>query len=497
MYHQFSLSGSQSRLIKGAAHTSPTASNPIGRALQASIFLTLVLGSLFSPCLASPSCVPSTQTPEDQTALIDQAISDRFEGVPAGAALKKRPTDVKIYEYDREPIKDREPFLLVHGLRGEYYPYFRWNKVADKLKKNPDFNRRYKIYLARYSTLDRLDEVVPKFKNAIASLYLAGKRKPISVMALSMGGNVSYEAIQDPDTDNKVRMLFTMGTPFHGSPLFTKEWMSYTVYKRLSWPWSRVDHNLAFKLYFSKNPNLQKDLTWDNADQAIPEVGKFWSRIPFGPSGRLSIADTMNYRLAKLNQEGKSKHKLITYGGYISNPYMVQGAKRRYLERAFMYPYFLMSSTFPAHFAREHPVLGFLNREITNVQVSKDLIKQSGTPFVYALNDGITPVSSAIFLPDDDKNLPVIAREQELEKLRDRLDVGLARCFKNVDHLTFIDGVRPMNKIRALVNPLVRDELNPKEGQKEIFDWILGDILKSDAVSGRLVEKTDTEKNKN
>ena len=54
-----------------------------------------------------------------------------------------------------------------------------------------------------------------------------------------------------------------------------------------------------------------------------------------------------------------------------------------------------------------------------------------------------------------------------------------------------------MNKIRALVNPLVRDELNPKEGQKEIFDWILGDILKSDAVSGRLVEKTDTEKNKN
>jgi hypothetical protein len=488
MYHQFSLSGSESPQTSKSSSVRSRYARFCAQTVAGLSALSIVLASCQAPAFASPSCVTTQQDVGTKTGLVSQSLSDRFDSLPAGKILKQRPNDVKIYEYDREPLGDRAPFLMVHGLRGEYYPYFRWQKVAERLNKSKDFATRYKIYLLRYSTLDRIDSVLPKFKEALNGLYLAGKQRPISLMALSMGGNISFEASQDKAVDDKIRMIFTMGTPFHGSPLFAKEWMSYTVYKRLSWPWSRIDHNLAFKLYFRKNPNLQKDLTWDNSDEAIPEVGKFWSKMPFGPSGRLTISDTTNFRLAKINEAAPNKHKLITYGGYISSPYLSQGAKR-YIERAFMYPYFLVSSTVPAHFAREHPVLGILNREITNVQVTKQMAKQAGTPFVYALNDGITPVSSAIFLPKAVAQTQLLGRELDLEKVRDKVDVGLARCFRNIDHLTFIDGVRPVNPIIALVNPLVRDELNPKDGQKEIFDWIVGDIQKFDLEQSKLVDR--------
>jgi hypothetical protein len=192
-------------------------------------------------------------------------------------------------------------YLLVHGLRGEYYPYFRWQKVAEKLAKSEVFSSKYKIYLVRYSSLDRFDQVLPKFKDALTSLYSATKQRPITMMALSMGGNIAYESLTDPNIESKVRLLFTMGTPFHGSPLFCKDWMNYTVYKRLSWPWTRIDHNLSYRFYFDRNPILRQDLAWDNADEAIPETGKFKSRLPFGPKGTLTVGDTINSRLTRVN----------------------------------------------------------------------------------------------------------------------------------------------------------------------------------------------------
>lgn len=442
-----------------------------------------ITSQAYIPATASPSRLATPGTIEQENVIAAQSLTDRFESLPAGKRLKKRPTDVKIYEFDREPIGKRSPFLMVHGLRGEYWPYFRWQKVADKLVKNPDFNASYKIYMVRYSSLDRIETVLPKFKEAFNHLYEVGKNRPIGMLALSMGGNLSYEALTDKDIEPKVKMLFTMGTPFHGSPLFCRDWMSYTLYKRLSWPWSRIDHSLAIRLYFSKNPALRKDLTWDNADAAIPDVGPFWSKLPFGPSGRLTLDNTENQRLIKVNSLPVDRTKLITYGGYILNPYLAPRGKR-FVETAFFYPLFLMSTTFPAHVGREHPVLDMLNRDIANVQVPAHVAKAAGTPFVYDLNDGITPVTSAIFIQPDLAKQNYVAREADVEKLRGKLDVGRARIFRNVDHLTFIDGVRPLNPISfTYTSNHVKDELNPHETPRDIFDWIVGDILEADAKS--------------
>ncbi len=480
MYHQSWLSRSRTNSRTSSVHLR-------ARFNSWALGLALLATAASSAATASPARLTTHQDVSQPSSVLYGSVSDRFASLPAGKKQRKRPTDVKIYEYDQKPLGDRSPLLLVHGLRGEYYPYFRWQKVADKLAKSEAFSSKYKIYLVRYSSLDRFDHVLPKFKDALTSLYSATKQRPITMVALSMGGNIAYESLTDPNIESKVRLLFTMGTPFHGSPLFCKDWMNYTVYKRLSWPWTRVDHNLSYRFYFDRNPILRQDLAWDNADEAIPETGKFKSKLPFGPKGHLTVGDTINSRLSKVNSVPVDRKKLITYGGYIVNPYLAPGFKR-YAETTAFYPMFLLSNSFPAHFGREHPVLEFLNRDITNVQVSKKIAKQAGTPFVYVLNDGICPVTSAIFLPNEVARTQFVAKETDFEKVRDKVNVGKARVFRNVDHLTFIDGVRPLNPIISAVSSQVKDELNPQDGQKDIFDWILSDLVNSDQIGGSLAK---------
>ncbi len=79
-----------------------------------------------------------------------------------------------------------------------------------------------------------------------------------------------------------------------------------------------------------------------------------------------------------------------------------------------MLPYNLLTMTVPAHFAREHPVLKMLNRQISIVVTTQSAAKRCGTNFVYDLNDGITPLGSALFLPDRYCATTSIAHESDL-----------------------------------------------------------------------------------
>ncbi len=454
------------------------------RLFVSSIIAAQVSGSTFMPANAESSRL----TTESSGKINDIAtISDTFSAPPPKKQLKKSPQNVAIYQYDNEPLGDRSPLLMVHGLRGEFYPNFRWKKVADHFKSDSTFHKNYKIYLVRYPTLVRLDSTIPKFSNEVKRLYSACGEKPITLIALSMGGNLIYESMLDPEIDGKIKVAMTLGSPFHGSPLFSEDWMQYSLYKRLSMPWTRVDHSLALRLYFSRNQNLLADLGWDDADRAIPDVGKFRSKLLLGPKGTLTIANTANARLQKLNtNNAQVKRKFITYGGYMHNPYL-EPAADRYLESALLYPLTFVTTKFPAHLAREHPVLKMLNRDIACVHVNKEWQDVAKPPFLYALNDGITPLGSALFLPKETlQTIPLVSHEA-VKKLRDKTDVRLARAFREIDHLTFIDGTRP-----ASLNPKLQDELRPELGGKDIFAWMLNDLLNSERLNQKLADESAT-----
>lgn len=459
------------------------------RRLLTSTTAVALSGTFYMPCRAEPSRL----TTAHRTSSEDLAfVSKTFDHPPPKKALKKAPTDVQIYELNNSSLRDRSAFLLVHGLRGEHYPNFRWQKVVDQLTANKTFRSRYKIYFVRYSTKERLETSVPKFRTALHRLYTATNKRPITMMALSMGGNVAYESMLEPEIASTVRLLIALGTPFHGSPLFSEDWMQYSLYKKLAWPWTRVDHALALKLYFNRNRNLLADLSWDGQDNSVPTPGKFKSKLLFGPHGNLDKA-TINERLAEINDNHQHlKKKLVTYSGYLHNPYLDNSKAARYIESAAMYPVTLVSMRVPAHLAREHPVLEMLNHDIASIYVNDNWRKKSQpSPFIYALNDGITPVSSALFLPKQVLADTPLANSSDIKNLRGKTDVRLARVFKNIDHLTYIDGFRPFR-----ASEKIKDELNPDDGEKEIWQWLVDDILNTTDVAAHIAKDTDSKPDK-
>ena len=396
-------------------------------------------------------------------------VSSEVAALPAKKQLKERPNDIQIYQYDQTPLGDRSPFLLVHGLRGEYYPTFRWQKLIENFTKDDQFDSHYKVYLARYDSLDRLSNTIPQFRKAIANLSRNTQSRPISVMALSIGGNLVYESMRDKDTDKAIQLVMSLGTPFHGSPLFCEDWLQYSIYKNLAFPWTRVDHGIDYRLYFHYNSMLQKDLKWDNTDGAIPDIGHFHSLLPLGPHGDLTVLDTLNTRLADINRLNFEKKKLITYGGYLVNPYMLNNPART-IETTAIAPYRFFATKIPAHLGREHPVLRLLNREIGSIRPTDAVRQKEGTKFIYQLNDGIAPVSSALFLPGNGET-PTLVREKDLAGMKKVADVRLARVFRNIDHLSFIDGFRPFGAPSKY-----HDQLDLQAGSKSLFGWMLSDL---------------------
>jgi hypothetical protein len=415
------------------------------------------------------------------------AISSTYPLVPHHSKLKRKPDLAQIYQLDRQPLGDRKPLLMVHGLRGEYRTCFRWGKVVKRLGDYADFVNTYKVYFLRWDSTGALHNTVPQFKNAVLALQKESGMKPVTVIALSLGGSLTNVAMHDPETDQAIRLVLSLASPFHGSPLFCSDWFQYSLYKNLSYPWTKVDHSIAYRLYFAMNRQLLVDLKWDNSDGLIPNVGRFRSRLLLGPAGDLRVDKDANAGLAQLNNVEKvDKTKFITYAGYLLNPY-IQPAFRRQIENTILAPYTLLTMKVPAHLAMEHPVLRMLNHEISRVIPAPDGPRPANWPHMYGLNDGICPVNSALFLPAQACKEYPLCSESELSKIKDLIDVKQARVFRNIDHLTFVDGYSP-----RIGSHLLRDELNPDDGSRTIFDWILSDLMQAEGPGGTLAKDSST-----
>ncbi|MBX9692613.1 MAG: hypothetical protein K2Z81_09535 [Cyanobacteria bacterium] len=403
---------------------------------------------------------------------------------PNGERLKVEPTTVELYQHDEEPIGNRKPLLFVHGLNGECKEGFRWDRVVEEFLKDPQFRDSYKIYYARFDTFSLLSTTKPLFKKAIADLHSYTGNRQLTIMALSLGGALVHQAMEDPDIDRTVERVFALGTPFHGSPLFCYDWMRYGIAKGHKLPWVRTDLCLTYKLYFKQHPNMLADLRWDNSDQGIPNVGKFRIGLPLQVKGTVTRERMDNPRIFKLNTESKiDKNKFVCYGGYLLTPFVVPH-KYTAWRKVVGWPWWFVTNQVPFHMAFEHPVLRALNYEMGKLVVADE----SGKPVVdssrYSLNDGITPLVSAIYLPSKVLHDRPVNREPDIKTIRDAIDVKRARVFRQIDHITFIDGYRP----EGSGPPEIRDELAPDQSPRTVFEWMLTDLLDRDET----VVKTDS-----
>jgi hypothetical protein len=450
------------------------------------LWLGLCLNQLGTPALAAEQSEAQSQLDSSYQGSVD---ATSYPLVPPLSECRSKPQSITVYEYDKTPLGDRQPFLLIHGLRGEYYQGFRWNELIRHFQAHDQFSKKYKLYLARYDSLNSLSQTVPLMRNAINQLYQSAARRPLSVMALSIGGNLVYEAMLDANTDSEVKLLVALGTPFHGSPLFSPDWFKYSLYKNWQSPFTRMDHALAYRLYFARNPNLLKDFAWDNCDNAIPDAGRFTSLLPFGPRGELEADKAANKTLFAVAEKPFDRKKIVAYSGYLSSPYLLSKPGRIFA-RTIMAPYDFCTIELPSHMLREDPVLKMLDRQIAAIRTTTASAQLAGTNFVYGLNDGITPLVSALFLPAKACASQAYAREPNIGKIKDGLDVRAARVFRDIDHLAFIGGGKGARKIKRVF----KDELHPELGAHGLFDWMIFDINQISDNTSQIAREADSER---
>jgi len=382
--------------------------------------------------------------------------------------FKDKPPRLEIFQQNDSALSDRKILLLIHGGGGEYQSMLRWDRALAFFDNDPQFKKTFKVFFLRYDTTDSLTDEIDQAKNLIPELAKA-TGKPITILALSMGGNVVQGALADPRVDECVERAICMGTPFHGSPLFSSDWYQYSLLKHKFGPLTRMFDAIDYRLYFSRHKNYQSDLKWDNLDGGIPSIGAFKGITPLGPKGNLDPASDSSSVLRKINEGGVDKAKIVAYAGYLLNAEVISMTKKRRLESYLLAPYRFFTIRMPAQLGREQPALKVLNTKIGKVKAADE----SGVSTrKFALNDGITPVASALFLPARVVRDYPILKEDDLPSLRPHLDIRLGRVFRNIDHVTFVDGSPPHRGSK-----FIKDELHPEDGTHTIFDWMLDELL--------------------
>lgn len=436
------------------------------------IFIALFLSAVFAAGPAALSVDLSRLA--DESAASSQVVFDDGRDVallPDGKTLSaKGPVEVQLFQLDDSAIGERAPLLFVHGGGGEHKEMFRWDKVVGAFRKDPEFNKRYKVYFLRYDSEAPLPSSVNDAVEALIDFGDKNPTKKLTVVALSMGGNVMQGALADRRIDALVTRLIALGTPFHGSPLFSADWYQYSLHKNKFQPVSRLFDSLDYRAYFSRHKNYQKDLKWDNVDNAMPDVGKFHSLTPLGPKGNLTVGRDDNPLLATFNKEIKiDKNKITAYAGYLLNSDVLAMSRKQKMRSYLLAPYHFFTVRVPAQLGREQPALKVLNAKVSRVVSDEE---GYGKAHLYALNDGITPISSAVFLSAKATREYPILKETDLSILNEITDIRKARVFRNIDHITFIEGSPPHRG-----SSFVRDEIHPNDGAHSIFDWMLNDLL--------------------
>jgi hypothetical protein len=386
---------------------------------------------------------------------------------PPAKELKKKPTNIEMYQFESSPLGSRTPLLMVHGLRGEFWKdCFRWQKLATYLNDDSNFRDHYKIYFARYDSYAPLNQLSGQFAAAVQNFSKSLGGKTFDVMALSLGGNVVADAMNNSDADACIRRVLTFGTPFHGSPLFTASWMEYSMLKSHWMPLTQMDTIIPYQIYFSKHRNLTSNLHWDNADAMVPNVGTF--RLWFNPlrARPLSPEATANKPVFQGNEAALvNKSKFTCYGGYIGTASADNGRSNGRIKGSLTW---FAKTVVPEHMGKEHAVLRSLNRQMTFATAGKAADRTEP----YALNDGITPLVSSLFLPNDRMSGTSISDVTKVGELAGKTDVHRARVFANIDHLTFIDDYHPPG-----APIMVQDELSQSKVAQPIFAWILHDLV--------------------
>jgi hypothetical protein len=406
-----------------------------------------------------------------------------------------------LFRFERSPLGQRIPVILVPGRAQEYQQNTWWQSVRKLTQNDAAFNKKFKLYIYMYNSFHLLSRQASGLQNELLAYFgQLSPRQPVILITYSLGGIISREVMACPDVRQRVHTMFAIAVPFHGSPIFDPEWFSRYLSSRS--PIRRLEDRALYRYYLLDKTNLIQGMRWNNFDQSKPQFSpqQAWpvatnlrAALPVAtprPKNSLPKPDQVDTTDAIVpGGEGTMdpdpettraiKEKTVVYASYIQNRYT---QRRRFSGKpesdlrelpfllgktAFKLPNTLVSSVLPVYGLSVHSVFRFVNHQLSNLPTYTPRHPKGYNLHLYRFNDGVVPLSSALFLPPHPTPY-----DGDLERLMAATDVRLARVFPNLDHMH----IGQYSSRRARI--ITADARHPEEGQRTPNDWLLYDLAR-------------------
>ncbi len=297
-----------------------------------------------------------------------------------------------------DPLGNRTPLILVHGLHGrpgyKYWQNFVTYFYSSLLPSD------YKLYYFDYdSDIVSVSTIGQYLANEVNTQLPDNK---IVILAHSMGGLVARSYMQEYGGSGKIIKLITLATPHHGSPAANNvgrqciskfDWLSLMGIADLCF-WdaklcdsSQTTGNLLLSID-ADMPN-RSDLRWDNYDNAMH--GLNFDLLPCYDLNPLEI----NNWLRTLNQDTTNDSKIIAYFGYV-DPFddgTNSDPNRTWLINQ-------VDSIIPIYGTLQAygTLLGYAQGGQHQKAMVGSILMSEGMNNLYLYNDGLVPVESGSFV---------------------------------------------------------------------------------------------------
>ena len=356
---------------------------------------------------------------------------------------------------DDQPLGNRTPLVLVHGINPNPDFVFGWGAYLDEARKHPAYQQRYKTYQFRYDTSATTAQTGEEMRVALHAMAesLPADRS-MRIAGLSLGGMLVRIALADDTVRAKVDRFIAIGVPFHGTPLASPHWLRAQIHTQSLFSTLRLTNRIAYGQTRKRFPHFDADFCWDNFDGAIPASirAKQPCQPHYGPD--TTQVPTITYA-AFFGAEASDRQ-------WLQEQVVLQNAPAGKPRRVPIWNRHVM-------FKLVRPSIAELPRETGSISEP-----EKSVPTPLAFNDGISPVSSQLWLgrfvsATDNQPLAVTQQWDAILKLH---STPQARLFEGIDHRDWLEGRTRLKDTEA-----VRDWLHPNAPPLTVNQWIIHDLM--------------------
>ena len=293
----------------------------------------------------------------------------------------------------------KKPLILIHGTVSDTRDYCDWEFLIQEIYKNELSQDEFDIYIYRYKTsTSDWNAILRNLQFGLKQLLADYKpNTKLNFIVSSWGGNLFCDAMSsDKALSRKVNKVISLGSPFWGTPLLTKELITG----------NQIQHRSLNKLFYNSSNLLYKSMS---------------KRLEWQLS--LKPEDLGKDNLAEKNCN-QLRNKFINYGVYISSPMTNKlNPKEKEIEN------WLSDNLITTNYQKAWNIFMHykMSYEIENSLKQKNV-------YLLKFNDGLVPIFSSLWL--DPKITKFINQKTLNQEILNKIKIinPKARLFADLDH---------------------------------------------------------------